>query len=199
MSTARLMVRGDGVPVLAAPWRITFDTNPDDCNLSCVMCEEHSDLSEKKHLRVLGHRSHRRMDIGTLRQVVAEMAPRGLREIIPSTMGEPLLYQHFDEILDVCREHDVYLNLTTNGTWPRLGPEEWGVRLCPLTSDVKVSWNGSSSTVQESVGPCLASCGARSAPLFQLLLPKTSPNESPDELPLRWRGRSHGTVPVCRA
>ena len=24
------------------PWRITFDTNPDDCNLRCVMCEEHS-------------------------------------------------------------------------------------------------------------------------------------------------------------
>ena len=27
---------------LDAPWRITFDTNPDDCNLNCVMCEEHS-------------------------------------------------------------------------------------------------------------------------------------------------------------
>jgi hypothetical protein len=24
------------------PWRITFDTNPDTCNLRCVMCEEHS-------------------------------------------------------------------------------------------------------------------------------------------------------------
>jgi MoaA/NifB/PqqE/SkfB family radical SAM enzyme len=145
------MGRGDGIPVLATPWRITFDTNPDDCNLSCVMCEEHSDFSEKKHLRVLGHRPHRRMDIKILRLVVAEMAPRGLREIIPSTMGEPLLYQHFDEILDVCREYDVYLNLTTNGTWPRLGPEEWGVRLCPLTSDVKVSWNGSTAAVQEMI------------------------------------------------
>src|SRR5207253_2951864 len=26
----------------AGPWRITFDTNPDTCNLHCVMCEEHS-------------------------------------------------------------------------------------------------------------------------------------------------------------
>ena len=151
MSTQSLVVREDNVPVLPAPWRITFDTNPDDCNLSCVMCEEHSDFSEKKRLRVLGHRPHRRMNIDVLRRVVAEMAPRGLREIIPSTMGEPLLYQHFDEILDVCREYDVYLNLTTNGTWPRLGAEEWGLRLCPLTSDVKVSWNGSSPTVQESI------------------------------------------------
>jgi hypothetical protein len=23
-------------------WRITLDTNPEDCNLQCVMCEEHS-------------------------------------------------------------------------------------------------------------------------------------------------------------
>ena len=151
MSSQSRVVRGDNVPVLPAPWRITFDTNPDDCNLSCVMCEEHSDFSEKKRLRVLDHRPHRRMDIRVLRQVVAEMAPLGLREIIPSTIGEPLLYQHFDEILDVCREYGVYLNLTTNGTWPRFGAEEWGLRLCPLTSDVKVSWNGSSPTIQESV------------------------------------------------
>ena len=151
MSTHSRVVRGDNIPALPAPWRITFDTNPDDCNLSCVMCEEHSDFSEKKRLRVLSHRSHRRMDIQVLRRVVVEMAPLGLREIIPSTMGEPLLYQHFDEILDICREYGVYLNLTTNGTWPRLGPEEWGVRLCPLASDVKVSWNGSTSTVQEAI------------------------------------------------
>ncbi len=26
------------------PWRITFDTNPDNCNLKCIMCEEHSIL-----------------------------------------------------------------------------------------------------------------------------------------------------------
>lgn len=151
MSTQSLVVRGDNVPILPAPWRITFDTNPDDCNLSCVMCEEHSDYSEKKRLKMLGHRPHRRMDIRVLRRVVAEMAPLGLREIIPSTMGEPLLYQHFDEILDICRQFDVYLNLTTNGTWPRFGAEEWGLRLCSLTSDVKVSWNGSSQTIQESI------------------------------------------------
>ena len=30
------------------PWRITFDTNPDDCNLQCLMCEEHSPFSPKQ-------------------------------------------------------------------------------------------------------------------------------------------------------
>ncbi len=133
------------------PWRITFDTNPDDCNLACVMCEEHSDLSERKRLRMAGHRSHRRMDVGIIRMVVAEMAPKGLREVIPSTMGEPLLYAHFDEILDVCREFNVKLNLTTNGTWPHRGPRRWGELICPVTSDVKVSWNGTEARTQETI------------------------------------------------
>ena len=34
---------GDAVTSSACsgPWRITFDTNPDDCNLHCIMCEDH--------------------------------------------------------------------------------------------------------------------------------------------------------------
>jgi hypothetical protein len=27
-------------------WRITLDTNPEDCNLKCIMCEEHSPYSD---------------------------------------------------------------------------------------------------------------------------------------------------------
>jgi hypothetical protein len=38
----------------AAPWRITFDTNPDDCNLSCIMCEEHSIYSKSQAERKAG-------------------------------------------------------------------------------------------------------------------------------------------------
>jgi molybdenum cofactor biosynthesis enzyme MoaA len=62
----------------------------------------------------------RLMPIEMIRRVVADAAD-GLREIIPSTMGEPLLYEHFEEILDALRQHGVKLNLTTNGTFPRLG------------------------------------------------------------------------------
>lgn len=49
------------------------------------------------------------MPIGMIERVIAEAAPRGLREVIPSTMGEPLLYQDFDRILALCREHRVKL------------------------------------------------------------------------------------------
>ena len=135
----------------SGPWRITFDTNPDDCNLHCIMCEDHSPYSNTQADRRKEGRPRRRMDIGLIRRVLAESAGTPLREIIPSTMGEPLLYRHFDEILDLCAEHGVKLNLTTNGTFPGRGAEAWAERIVPVTSDVKVSWNGATSATQESV------------------------------------------------
>lgn len=136
---------------VTGPWRITFDTNPDDCNMSCIMCEEHSEFSPLRKERIISGRPHRRMDINTIRKVVAEMSHFGLKEIIPSTMGEPLLYMNFVEILDICKQYSIKLNLTTNGTWPKYGPEKWGNLICPVTKDVKISWNGASKMVQEGV------------------------------------------------
>ena len=133
------------------PWRITFDTNPDDCNLHCIMCEDHSPYSTTQTDRRQVGLPKRRMDIGLIRQVLSESQGTPLREIIPSTMGEPLLYRHFDEILDLCAEYGVKLNLTTNGTFPRLGARAWAERIVPVTSDVKVSWNGSTKDTQERV------------------------------------------------
>jgi MoaA/NifB/PqqE/SkfB family radical SAM enzyme len=66
-------------------------------------------------------------------------------------MGEPLLYDHFERIIDVCRTHGVKLNLTTNGTFPRLGARAWASLLVPVTSDVKISWNGATRETHERV------------------------------------------------
>ena len=135
-----------------APWRITFDTNPDTCNLRCVMCEEHSPYSPLQTLRKKAGRPRRLMPIELIRRVVAEAAAAGgLREIIPSTMGEPLLYEHFEDILAICRQYDVRLNLTTNGTFPRLGARAWAERIVPVASDVKISWNGATKATQEAI------------------------------------------------
>ena len=41
--------------------------------------------------------------------------------------GSHLLYRHFDEILDLCAEYGVKLNLTTNGTFPISGSQERGL------------------------------------------------------------------------
>jgi glycosyltransferase involved in cell wall biosynthesis/MoaA/NifB/PqqE/SkfB family radical SAM enzyme len=139
------------VHALQGPWRVTFDTNPDTCNLRCVMCEEHSPHSPLQLRRKEEGRPRRVMDIDLIRRVIREAAAAGLREVIPSTMGEPLLYDDFEEILDLCRAHRVKLNLTTNGTFPRLGATAWAERIVPVTSDVKISWNGASKETQEGI------------------------------------------------
>lgn len=133
------------------PWRITFDTNPDTCNLKCIMCEEHSPHSKLQVIRKIGGKQHRIMPIDLLRRVVRDAVPHGLREIIPSTMGEPLLYKDFGSIIDLCHEEGVLLNLTTNGTFPGIGARAWAERIVPITSDVKISWNGATKTTHESI------------------------------------------------
>ena len=133
------------------PRRITFDTNPDDCNLKCVMCEEHSPYSHKQADRIACGQPPRRMDIRVLEQVLEELKLSPPRELIPSTMGEPLLYQHFERIVDLCRQYGIRLNLTTNGTFPKRGVREWAEIILPVTSDVKISFNGISSEIQEAI------------------------------------------------
>lgn len=139
------------VPRAPGPWRVTFDTNPDTCNLRCIMCEEHSPHSLLQIQRKQAGRPPRLMPIEVLRRVFVEAAQNGMREMIPSTMGEPLLYHHFEEILALCREYGVMLNLTTNGTFPRLGARGWAERIVPVTSDVKISWNGATADTQQKI------------------------------------------------
>lgn len=132
---------------MKGPWRITFDTNPDDCNLRCIMCEEHSEYSSSK----LKKGSRRVMEINLLERTVEELVLSGLREIIPSTMGEPLLYKDFDRILELVRNTGIKLNLTTNGSFPKKSVTEWAKLLIPISSDIKISWNGASVSTQEEI------------------------------------------------
>jgi MoaA/NifB/PqqE/SkfB family radical SAM enzyme len=133
------------------PWRITFDTNPDDCNLRCVMCEEHSPHSTLQAQRRAAGKPRRRMDIALVRSVLESCRGTRLREVIPSTMGEPLLYEHFDEFIDLCHQFGVKMNLTTNGTFPKRGARGWAERIVPVGSDVKISINGATAATQEAV------------------------------------------------
>ncbi len=133
------------------PRRITFDTNPDDCNLSCIMCEDHSPYSTTQKDRISAGIPRRRMDIDLIKRILAEAEGSPLREIIPSTMGEPLIYKNFEEILELCQHYRIKLNLTTNGTFPRKGVEAWAKLIIPVASDVKISWNGATKATQEKI------------------------------------------------
>jgi MoaA/NifB/PqqE/SkfB family radical SAM enzyme len=91
------------------------------------------------------------MDIRVIEQVLEELKANPPREIIPSTMGEPLLYHHFEAILALCHRYGIRLNLTTNGTFPKHGALGWAKKIVPIGSDVKISFNGTQPETQERI------------------------------------------------
>ncbi len=133
-------------------WRVTIDTNPEDCNLHCIMCEEHSPYSDfiSNLFRTTGVK-RRRMPFQLVEKVFSDAKELGVKEIIPSTMGEPLLYKDFEEMIRLAHLHGIRLNLTTNGTFPKKTASEWAELIVPVTSDVKISWNGASKQIAEQV------------------------------------------------
>ena len=82
---------------------------------------------------------------------LVQMAPLGLREIIPSTMGEPLMYKEFPRIVALCAQHNIKLNLTTNGSFWGRGVDAWARLIVPVCSDVKFSWNGATEQTQQRI------------------------------------------------
>lgn len=133
-------------------WRITLDTNPEDCNLSCTMCEEHSPFSTYIEEQLNG--KHRRMPKEWIEPIFRQAMAHGVREIIPSTMGEPLIYKYFPHIVEMCSKYNIKMNLTTNGTFPKTTQKtvtEWAKLIVPVTSDVKISWNGATKETAENI------------------------------------------------
>jgi len=126
------------------PWRITIDTNPDQCNLKCIMCDTHS-IHNKNRIK------RQRMEPKLLEQILTEAIDAGVKEIIPSTMGEPLLYPYFGKFIEALTPSTTKLNLTTNGTFPKKGAEAWARVLLPITTDTKISINGISPNTNEDI------------------------------------------------
>lgn len=133
-------------PHRPSPWRITFITNPDKCNLRCKMCDTFSDDNRSR----LTTERRPEMVFSLIEKTINFLSPHGLREIIPSTMGEPLLYSHFEQLVDLCRKNNVKMNLTTNGTFPK-GVEYWADKLLEVISDVKFSINGINPAINEAI------------------------------------------------
>ncbi|MEI8085626.1 MAG: glycosyltransferase [Paludibacter sp.] len=133
-------------------WRITIDTNPEDCNLNCIMCEEHSAYSDfiPQLYKETGVKP-RRMKFETVDKIFLQAKEMGIKEIIPSTMGEPLLYKDIEGIFELSKKHEIKINLTTNGTFPRLKIEDWAALIIPNTTDIKISWNGAKKETAEKI------------------------------------------------
>lgn len=133
--------------------RITLLTNPEKCNLRCPLCflnqRSGVECGERGgECRELDGCGFGEMPFDVVRAAIEKYAAerdasdnRILREVIPSTMGEPLLYSRFDELLELCRGLEIPLNLTTNGTFPgKWGSDAGMVTLLRACSDIKVSY-----------------------------------------------------------
>jgi MoaA/NifB/PqqE/SkfB family radical SAM enzyme len=129
---------------MTGPRRITFVTSPARCNLRCSACRDHSPFRERAP-------GSRELTLDLVARVVEEERGRDLVEIIPSTRGEPLLWPGFAALASLCEDRGVLLNVTTNGTFPRLGARGWAARLAGAASDVKVSWNGARAASAEAL------------------------------------------------
>lgn len=118
--------------------RITLLTNPNLCNLHCPLCF----LNQRK--RPL-HWDEMPFDVAcaAIEKYAKDSDGRGarlLKEVVPSTMGEPLLYSKFGDLLDFCVIRGIKLNLTTNGTFPGTwGSEACLEKLLSACSDIKIS------------------------------------------------------------
>ncbi len=131
------------------PRRITFVTNPDECNLACPMCREHSPLAPRPA------RPPRRLSFDVVERVLDERRGSALAEVVASTKGEPLLWPALRRLALACRTRGLSLNLTTNGTFPG-GAIAWAQLLVPACSDVKISWNAVTAATAAAVMPGLA-------------------------------------------
>ena len=109
--------------------RLTLLTNPDLCNLNCPLCF----LNQRGVPASLGE-----MPIEVARRAIEKYSE--VREVIPSTMGEPLLYSKFEELLELCRKRGIPMNLTTNGSFPEKWGSDEGMKCLLLAcGDIKVS------------------------------------------------------------
>lgn len=131
---------------LPGPWRITFDTNIYLCNLRCIFCEVHSIYNRNRPVRPKAI-----MPPWIIEKVISSATPFGLKEVVPSTMGEPLLYPYFDIFIKMAKKYNIKINLTTNGTFPKRGVNEWGYLILPVASDVKISINGATKETAEKL------------------------------------------------
>jgi MoaA/NifB/PqqE/SkfB family radical SAM enzyme len=130
---------------LPAPRRVTVVANPDACNLACDMCREHAPAAAARRA------PPRALAPEAALALLASPWARGLEEVIPSTMGEPLLWSGMEPLVRACAARRVRVNVTTNGTWPGRGAEAWAELLAPAASDVKVSWNAATAGTARAI------------------------------------------------
>ena len=79
------------------------------CNLNCSYCS----VSKRK--------KHEQLDIGTIKNYIKKLIPRGLKAVIITGGGEPTIHPDWDELVSHLRMYNLKFGLITNGIdlWKR--------------------------------------------------------------------------------
>lgn len=118
------------------PVRITLNTNK-NCNLRCKLCgfSTKSQNLEKDRMKL------------DLIEIISEELFSTAWEVVPSTIGEPLVYENFLDLIHLIGEYQCRIELYTNGM---LLDEEISRKILPFLADLKVSFDAASKSVFEN-------------------------------------------------
>jgi len=75
------------------------------------------------------------MSIELLNKIASEMFPFAM-EVLPSTKGEPMMFSHLEEFIDLCNQNQALISLYTNGTI--INKKRWE-KIAEIASDIKFS------------------------------------------------------------
>ena len=119
------------------PVRVTVQTNK-NCNLECVFCG----FSNKNKLT-----KDNEMSPETIEKIARELFPTA-REVVPTTLGEPLIYRHWNILVDHIEMYRCFLALYTNGV---LLNEKKSLEILPYLSELKLSFDGAIKKTYEEL------------------------------------------------
>lgn len=97
--------------------RLTLQISPGLCNQQCLVCRVHSPWNTLE-------KPSAQMNWQQIASWIRKAHEQGVRELIPGSMGEPLLHPAFPQIVDLCNQLSWRINILTNGSFPQ-GIEHW--------------------------------------------------------------------------
>jgi MoaA/NifB/PqqE/SkfB family radical SAM enzyme len=96
-----------GKQALAGPHTVMIDIE-DNCDLNCIMCYFHSPLIKKRE-------EFSRLSYENYMNVLSNLMSIGTRKISICGKGEPFLHPHIQDILELTKHMNFYVNVITNG------------------------------------------------------------------------------------